>query len=201
MKKCSDLMTLDLRWIPSHASALEAAQVMRESSVGLLPLCDARSGRLLGVVTDRDLVTRLCALDGRPSETPVRAVATNEPVAISEDADVRDAEATMREFQISRIVVVDRAFRPVGILSLTDIMMGERDRRALDTARAVLSREAHMPIEDGALLDAELSPDETNPEPIAPAAEEIYESSTTAVNREGYIIGGHTTREMKEFPR
>jgi CBS domain-containing protein len=204
MKKCSELMTIDLRWIASTATALEAAQVMRENSIGFLPICDSVSGQLVAVVTDRDLVTRMVAVDGIPSETPVLSVATGGPISCREDSDITVAEQAMRNFQISRIVVVDELTRPIGVLSLTDLLMGERDRRALSTARGVLEREAASPqpsAEGVTLTPSEpldghhhnLS-DERSPEAA-------YDRSTTAVNREAVIIGGRDTRDMKEFPR
>jgi CBS domain-containing protein len=202
MKKCSDLMTVDLRWISSTATALEAAQVMRENSIGFLPICDPVSGQLVAVITDRDLVTRMVAMNGVPSETPVLTVATSGPISCREDSDISVAEAAMQNFQISRVVVVDALARPVGVLSLTDILMGERDRRALSTARGVLEREAYSPQPSAEGL--RLTPSE--PAPAARDRDEqdpvdIYERSTTAVNREAVIIGGRDTRDMKEFPR
>jgi CBS domain-containing protein len=204
MKKCSELMTIDLRWIASTATALEAAQVMRENSIGFLPICDAVSGQLIAVITDRDLVTRMVAVDGIPSETPVLAVATSGPISCREDSDITVAEAAMRNFQISRVVVVDELTRPIGVLSLTDILMGERDRRALSTARGVLEREAASPqpsAEGVMLTPSEPLEDRDQELPAEPGPEAIYDRSTTAVNREAVIIGGRDTRDMKEFPR
>jgi CBS domain-containing protein len=203
MKKCSELMTIDLRWISSQATALEAAQVMRENSIGFLPICDAVSGQLVAVVTDRDLVTRMVALNGLPSEVPILSVATGGPISCREDSEISVAEAAMQNFQISRIVVVDGLARPVGVLSLTDVLMGERDRRALHTARGVLEREANspQPSPEGVTLTASEPPRPAADESHEASAEEIYEGSTTAVNREAVIIGGRDTRDMKEFPR
>ena len=204
MKKCSELMTIDLRWIASTATALEAAQVMRENSIGFLPICDAVSGQLIAVITDRDLVTRMVAVDGIPSETSVLTVATGGPISCREDSDITVAEEAMRNFQISRIVVVDDLTRPIGVLSLTDLLMGERDRRALSTARGVLEREAGSPqlSAEGVMLTPSQPLDDRDQElPDERGPEESYERSTTAVNREAVIIGGRDTRDMKEFPR
>ncbi len=153
MKRCRELMTTDLRWVPDHATALDAAQVMRENAIGFLPICEASSGRLVSVVTDRDLVTRMCAVDGMPSETSVAAIATTSPITCHEEADLVVAEEAMRRFQISRIVVVDEFSRPVGILSLNDLREGQSGRRRASSSRSVTERDVSsmqpVPAGDG----------------------------------------------------
>lgn len=201
MKKCKDLMNVDLKVISKAATALEASQVMRDNSIGFLPVCDPTTGRLVGVITDRDLVTRMCASDARPSEVRVADVATAEPAVCQADDSISQAEALMMSSDVSRLVVVDEDAHPIGVLSLTDLIMGERGGRAIRTARGVLEREAagpHVPIES-----IELTPSDpnaassTNP---GPSAQETYESSGTEQSRDDYIAGGRERRGYKEFP-
>ena len=77
-------------------------------------------------------------------------IASPDVVVCGEDEDLKDAERKMRDEQKSRLVVVNAAGKVVGILSLTNILLGDRPRRAVETARGVLAREAegpHTPIE------------------------------------------------------
>jgi CBS domain-containing protein len=118
MKTCRDLMATTFFTLPSNASVLEAARMMREHGVGFVPICDPASNELVGVVTDRDLVTRMCADDRRPSETQLSEVAVGHPAYCLEESDVLAAEEAMYRHRVSRLVVVDLHRRPVGILGL-----------------------------------------------------------------------------------
>jgi CBS domain-containing protein len=203
MRSCDEIMTLDLRTIDSDASVLEAAQMMRDNSVGFLPICDPQTRRLIAVVTDRDLVTRLCASDKRASETYVLEVATGGPVCCYEGTDLKVVEEAMDYYQVSRLVVVDEDRRPVGVVSLTDILMKERRGPALRTARGVLRREADSPQlpAEGVQLTPSRGVTTASAEPSQPSAEELYHRSGPASSREDYIVGGQETRAIKEFPR
>ena len=201
MKKCEDLMTIDLRVISSDASALEASRIMRDNSIGFLPVCDPADGRLVAVVTDRDLVTRMCAEDVRPSEARVAEVATTSPAVCQPDDPLDTAEFVMTSLDVSRVVIVDEDTRPIGVLSLTDLIMNERGPRALRTARGVLEREAAgpQPPSEDIVLTA------SNPNAALPATAQLpvgeaYEASGTAQSRADYIAGGRERRAFKEFP-
>ena len=201
MKKCKDLMNVELKMIAKAATALEASQTMRDNSIGFLPVCDPTTGRLVGVITDRDLVTRMCASDTRPSEVRVADVATAVPAVCHADDHITQAETLMMSSDISRLVVVDEDAHPIGVLSLTDLIMDGRRGRAIRKAQGVLGRGAagpHVPVESIELTPS--GPDaapSTSPEP---SAQETYESSETAQSRDDYIAGGRERRAYKEFP-
>ena len=200
MKQCRDLMQTDLRVVSSAATAFEAARIMRDHSVGCLPVYDPMTRRLAGVVTDRDLVTRMCADDKRPSESLVADVATAAPAVCLPSDSIASAEELMTSLDISRVMIVDEDDHPIGILSLTDIIMHDRGGRALRTARGVLEREAagpHPPIESIGLTPS----DPTRAPSAAPADEADSPKSGTAMDRRDYIAGGRETSGMKEFPR
>jgi signal-transduction protein with cAMP-binding, CBS, and nucleotidyltransferase domain len=148
--KCEDLMTVDLQWVSSRATVAQVATVMRDRSMGLLVVLDPTQNRMVGVVTDRDLAVRVCAENRPADKTLVGEVSTPEVVTCAATDKLEVAEAKMIEFEKSRIVVVNAAGRPVGVISLTDILARDRKGRAIKTARAVLAREAggpHAPIE------------------------------------------------------
>jgi signal-transduction protein with cAMP-binding, CBS, and nucleotidyltransferase domain len=143
-------MHMDLQWVPSSASVRDVARIMRDHSMGFLLVSGASPGQLAGVVTDRDLAIRVCTEDKRSDEVRVIDISTRDVIVCGEHDDLKEAEKRMREEQKSRLVVVNADDQAVGILSLTDILLGDRPRRAIKTARGVLAREAegpHTPIE------------------------------------------------------
>ncbi|HEY0709214.1 MAG TPA: CBS domain-containing protein [Polyangia bacterium] len=142
--------------VTDQMTALEVARIMRDNALGFLPVCKARSGRLVGVVTDRDLVTRLCADDARPSEIPVSAITSTRPICCSKESDISEAEALMRRHQVHRLVIVDDTSHPIGVLSLADLVRREPGTRTLQTLRETLRPEGRAPRElpEAALLQA-----------------------------------------------
>lgn len=92
-----------------------AAVAMREESAGFIPVLD--DGRLVGVVTDRDIVLRwLADGGGDPHEVTVDEIMTSEPVAVGPDQDLADAARLMSDSEVRRLPVVDGE-RLVGVLS------------------------------------------------------------------------------------
>ena len=97
----------------------EAAAMMRRHGIGALPILEG--GRATGIVTDRDIVTRLLADAAAGAQAPVGAVMSPGPVTCFAYQDIAEAAARMGDFQVRRILVLDRAGDLVGILSLGDI--------------------------------------------------------------------------------
>lgn len=183
--KCSDLMHIDLQWVPGNTSAREAARQMRDHSMGFLLVSGATPGQVAGVLTDRDLALRVCAEDKPSKDVKVIDVATTQVIACNQNDDLKAAEKKMKDEQKSRLVVVNDEGQAVGILSLTNILFGESPRRAVKTARAVLAREAegpHTPLDQIRLT------------PSTPEDEE-------AVSHEASVMTGRTTStSTKMFP-
>lgn len=118
--KCVELMSTPARTIGQHADTLAAAVLMREHRVGFLPVCDD-AGRLVGVVTERDLALRVCAEDEQAHNVPVRRVMTLLPVVLGAGQSVAEARRQMIAHRHAVLPVVDGERRPVGVLSLWDI--------------------------------------------------------------------------------
>ncbi len=116
--KIRDVMTPSVRTVAPTATIREAAQIMAETDVGVLPVAD--NERLLGMVTDRDIAVRAVAL-GRNAETPVREAMSPEIKYCFEDDDVDDVCENMADQQLRRLPVVDRDKNLVGIVSLADL--------------------------------------------------------------------------------
>jgi CBS domain-containing protein len=126
---------------PAH-TVEEAAQMMKREDVGLLPVVD-EGQRLVGVLTDRDIVVNAIATGCDVRETTVVDVMTSEPVCchLGESAD--GAVTLMASRQIRRVPIVDEARKVVGIISQADVAtrLGN-DRRTGDVVEAI-SQPAH----------------------------------------------------------
>lgn len=130
--KIADLMTRDPQTIAPDDTLRRAAELMDDLDVGVLPVCDA--GRLVGMVTDRDITVRATAAGESPEAAKVGEIMTTDLRWCYEDEDVEGAERMMRQAQIRRLPVLDRDRRLVGVLSLGDLAAkGARDvRETLD---------------------------------------------------------------------
>ncbi|MCC5959436.1 MAG: CBS domain-containing protein [Rhodobacteraceae bacterium] len=98
-----------------------AAELMRDHSVGGLPVF--QDDRLVGIITDRDIVVRALAAQGVPlgMSTEVAAIMSDRVITCFLDKDVEVAAGLMGEQQVRRLLVVNREGAPVGILSVGDI--------------------------------------------------------------------------------
>lgn len=117
--RVKEIMSATAETIDPEASLMDAAKAMRDRDVGSLPVIEA--GRLIGIVTDRDIACRGVAEDLDPANTPVRRVMTSEAVWCSEDQDVEDAAHVMEDHQVHRLPVVDSDGNLVGMLSVDDL--------------------------------------------------------------------------------
>jgi CBS domain-containing protein len=137
--RCEEIMKKDVECLSLQSTAQEAAKKMREQNVGFLPICDG-SKKVLGTVTDRDLVLRVMA-DGAKMNTAVKDIMTHEVVACRPDDDLKKAAGVMATRHKSRIMCVDLNGRLVGVISLSDIAQRD-DGTAVQTLRQVTEREA-----------------------------------------------------------
>jgi CBS domain-containing protein len=135
MALVSDVMTRGVRSMPPGETVMKAAQAMSELDVGVIPVCDGE--RLVGIVTDRDIVLRGVAQGCLASETPISGVMTNGASWCFQDQSIEEAGQQMRDAQIRRIPVIDRERRLVGMLSLGDIATRAGASEAADTLEQV----------------------------------------------------------------
>jgi len=103
-----------------EATCQEAAQLMRDERVGCVVV--AENGRPLGIVTDRDLVTRVIAAGREPAKTLLREAMSGEPVFLARERGFDQLLATMRQQGVRRVPVVDDAGRLEGVVSLDDLL-------------------------------------------------------------------------------
>ncbi len=103
--KVKELMTREPACIGPDATLAEVATLMRQEDCGSIPV--VREKRLVGIVTDRDIVVRGIAAGKDAKTTPVSEVMSADPVCIGPEDDVREAEQRMGDRQIRRLPVVD----------------------------------------------------------------------------------------------
>ncbi len=131
----SQVMTREVEVVSPEDTLKDAAERMRTLNVGPVPVCDGE--KLVGIITDRDIVVRAVAQGMDPTETRVSQAMTDQVACVFADEDVEVAVWKMREEQIRRILVVDHDNKLVGIVSLGDIAMAMGEQEAGETLEAI----------------------------------------------------------------
>ena len=114
-----EIMTALVDLADPNMTIRDAARVMRTDNVGALPV--GENDRLIGMVTDRDIVMRAVAEDRAPGTTAVREVMSQRIYYCFEDEDLQHAARTMAAHQVRRLPVLNREKRLVGIVALADL--------------------------------------------------------------------------------
>jgi CBS domain-containing protein len=110
--------------ITADDTILAAAKLIAENNIGLLVVMQARpEEQLVGVISERDIIKVIAS--GRPVATPVAEVCTKNVVTVRANSDVAEAAKAMNKHGIRHVVVVDDTQRPVGVVSMRDLV-GER---------------------------------------------------------------------------
>lgn len=135
--KIRQVMTSPAIRISPEESVEVAARTLARYNIGALPVC-ASDGRLCGMVTDRDLVTRCLASGGRPGQTTVKQVMTGTVVAVGPDMEAKEAARLMGKRQIRRLPVVQNE-RLCGMVSLGDLIDKGLQEGAADALEGICS--------------------------------------------------------------
>jgi len=130
-KTVREAMTASPTVITSDTTVVDAARAMTTENVGSLPIVDQET--LVGIVTDRDLVTNVLAKDLDPHKVPVSDVGTENPIVVGPEDPLDTALQRMAEKQVRRLPVVEDG-RLVGILAQADV---SRTAQAESTGRMV----------------------------------------------------------------
>jgi CBS domain-containing protein len=139
--KIKDVMTRNVQVVQADAGVMEAARMMKDLDVGPLPVVE--NGRVVGLVTDRDLVVRILA-EGRDAKTArVREAMSADVISCREEDDVKDAARTMKEKQIRRLMVLDDQKRVAGIVSLADLAIDTGDQKMAGKVLEKVSTPGH----------------------------------------------------------
>jgi CBS domain-containing protein len=118
VKKISEVMTPDVRLANPDQTIRDAASIMAEADVGSLPI--GENDRLIGMLTDRDIVLRAVA-QGLDTKTLVRDVMTDKIQYCFEDDDVDHVAKNMADLGVRRLPVLNRDKRLVGIVALSNV--------------------------------------------------------------------------------
>lgn len=117
----SELMTKNPTCCTPDTSLQEVAQTMEEQDCGALPILDEDEGKkVIGIITDRDIVTRAVAQGRDPAQTSAREVMTETPVTVTLNDDAENATELMGTNQIRRLVVLDGS-SCAGIVAQADL--------------------------------------------------------------------------------
>jgi CBS domain-containing protein len=119
MAKCREVMTRDPASCSASETVTKVARLMKQHDVGSVPVVE--SDRLVGIVTDRDIVLKVVAGGRNPEEAAVKDAMTPNPVSCKEDDDLDYALRLMKERQVRRMPIVDGGGRLTGIIAQADV--------------------------------------------------------------------------------
>jgi CBS domain-containing protein len=117
----ADVMTRQVVYLPEATMLDEAAQVMRDRSIGDVVV--THGSTMVGLVTDRDIVVRAIAEGLPPKTTTLGAITSHELIMVEQSATVEEAVHAMRDRGVRRLLVCDPDRKVVGILSLSDVAL------------------------------------------------------------------------------
>lgn len=127
-RRCREIMTSDVKTAKRSTSLRDAARLMRDGDVGSVPVVE--DGKLVGIVTDRDIVVRSIA-EGRDSSSPVGDAMTTAVFSVRPDDFVFEAIRLMGDKQVRRVPVVDENGGLAGIIAIADIALETEDEREI----------------------------------------------------------------------
>jgi CBS domain-containing protein len=122
MKKCNEVMTKDPVCCLPDDTVAKAAQLMQRDNIGSIPVIENnQTQKLVGIVTDRDLVLKIIAKGQDAKSTKVEAVMTHQVVTCHAEDDLQKALDAMAEHQLRRIPIVDTNHKIIGIIAQADV--------------------------------------------------------------------------------
>ena len=122
--KVKDCMCRDVFYLTKESSVEDCAKKMEEYHIGCIPVCDTNK-KMVGIVTDRDIILRAVACSKDAKTTPLSEIMTKKVCCCLESDEVNIIENKMSNEQIRRIPVVNDSNQIVGIISLKDLCTNE----------------------------------------------------------------------------
>ena len=114
-----DVMTKNPQTVTSKDTIVAAAKIMRDADTGVVPVVEDR--KIIGLITDRDIVVRMVAESRNPADVNVSELMTKSVRSVREDTPVNDVLSLMSSASVRRIPVVNSSDELVGIVSMGDI--------------------------------------------------------------------------------
>ncbi len=127
-RRCREIMTRNVKTANRATTLQEVAVLMRDGDMGAMPVVE--DGKLVGIVTDRDIVVRAIA-DGKDASTAIGDVMTAEVFSVSENDFAFEAIRLMGDKQVRRVPIVNDAGELVGIIAMADVALETEDEREI----------------------------------------------------------------------
>jgi CBS domain-containing protein len=118
-RKIRDIMTANPETVTEKDSVRDAARIMKQRDTGIVPVVDGK--KIIGLITDRDIVVRIIAEGKDASNAKVNEAMTKNVRSVKEDASVDDVLRIMKSAEIRRVPVVNKNDEIVGIVSIGDL--------------------------------------------------------------------------------
>jgi CBS domain-containing protein len=125
-RRVRDIMTANPACVSEKDSILEAARLMKREDTGVIPVVDGK--KVIGMITDRDIVVRLVADGKNPGDCKVNEAMTKHVRVVREDDSVNDVLEVMKGANIRRVPVCDSNDQIVGIVSMADLAIETNEK-------------------------------------------------------------------------
>lgn len=129
--KCREIMSKNVSTAKSDASLQDVAKILRENDIGILPIVEDDTNKLIGLITDRDIVVRAVADGKSVTETSVGEVMTTELFTAKPEDFAFEAVRTMGDKQVRRVPIVDEEGVLQGIVSMADVALEMEDEKEI----------------------------------------------------------------------
>ena len=126
--RCREIMTSDVRTATREHSLQDVARLMRDGDMGSVPVVE--DGKLVGIVTDRDIVVRAVA-EGKDASSSAVDAMTTDIFSVKPDDFAFEAIRLMGDKQVRRIPVVDEDGRLAGIIAMADVALEMEDEKEI----------------------------------------------------------------------
>jgi CBS domain-containing protein len=138
--KVKDLMSTDVSTADINTPVADIAKTMKERNVGSVPVC--QNGKVVGIITDRDIVLREIAMGKDTNVSKAVDVMTKGIASVNSNTDIHDAAKLMSEKQIRRLPVIDNG-NLVGMLAIGDIAVVNKLEDNAGVALSDISENSH----------------------------------------------------------
>ncbi len=138
--KVREVMTSSVDWVSPDTSIVEVAKLMTKDDIGSVPICEGN--KLIGIITDRDIVLKAVAVGGNTSNTSVKDIMNTKVISVSADQDVHEVADIMAKNQIRRLPVVDGG-NLIGIVALGDMAVEKIHINEAGDALSSISQGVH----------------------------------------------------------
>ena len=136
--KAQDIMTKNPACVTPETRIQDAARMMKDQDVGIIPVVEAQSSRkLIGVITDRDIAIRVVGEGKSGSDSSVRDAMTTGVRTSAPGDNLNDVMELMGREQVRRVPIVDESGNLVGIVAQADILREADDKRAEKTVEKI----------------------------------------------------------------